>query len=77
MKKDIRLLTTLNEDEAHAAWELLNEKGIDSKVTNSQTENFIYISSSGFTEYYLLVTKEDSLKANDILNNHGFVLNKI
>ena len=76
MKKDIRLLTTLNEDEVYAASELLSDNKIESKVTNSKTENFIYISSSGFTEYYLLVTKEDSAKANNILTSHGFVLNK-
>ena len=76
MKKDIRLLTTLNEEEAYAAKGLLIENGIDCKVTNSKTENFIYISSSGFTEYYLQVTKEDSNRANDILSEHGFVLNK-
>lgn len=76
MKKDIRILTTLNEDEAFAAKGLLSEIGIDCKVTNSKTENFIYISSSGFTEYYLQVTKEDASKANNILINHGFVINK-
>ena len=77
MKKDIRILTTLNEDEAYAAATLLKESGIQCKVTNSKIENFIYISSSGFTEFYLFVTKENSPKANDILSNHGFVLNKI
>ena len=76
MKKDIRLLTSLNEDEVFAAKALLNENGIDSKVTNSKIENFIYLSSSGFTEYYLLVTKEDSLTANQILTDSGFALNK-
>ena len=76
MKKDIRLLTTLNEEEAYAAKGLLIENGIDCKVANSKTENFIYISSSGFTEYYLQVTKVDSIRANEILSEHGFVLNK-
>ena len=77
MKKDIRILTTFNEDEAYAARTILKESGIHCKVTNSKLENFIYISSSGFTEFYLLVTKEDSPKANNILSKHGFVLNKI
>tara|TARA_B100000886_G_C20366014_1_gene467356 strand:- start:264 stop:725 length:462 start_codon:yes stop_codon:yes gene_type:complete len=72
MAYEIRIISTLNQEEVYAAKSILSQSKIKSKLTNSRIENFIYLSSSGFQEFYLCVSLKDETKAKQILKANGF-----